>query len=234
MTKPSPPSAENSAPAASPLACSSARPSRRTSRAAFRGFPPAPDDPLLSFTPVPHSRPRSNSITAPLQRAFIAQLAATGIVTQAARHIGKSLEALYKLRHRPGAEEFAAAWEAAVDLGVARLEDCALARAIEGEERPLVSRGEIIGTWHRHNEALVMFLPRQRRPGRYSAGVRDGGNLKPGNPMYETLKKEILAEAYGESVANEDEIIGSINAKLDAMIARKKAAEALLSGEEPE
>jgi len=226
MTKPSPPSAENSAPEASPLACSSARPSRRTSRAAFRGLPPAPDDPLLSFTPVPHSRPRSNSITAPLQRAFIAQLAATGIVTQAARHIGKSLEALYKLRHRPGAEEFAAAWEAAVDLGVARLEDCALARAIEGEERPLVSRGEIIGTWRKHNEALVMFLLRQRRPGRYSGSAE----LKPGDPAYEKLKAEILAEAYGD----EDEVIASINAKLDAMIARKQAADALLSDSDPE
>lgn len=209
---------------ASSLTCTSARPSRRTSRTGFRGLPPAPDDPLLSFAPVPHSRPRSNSITAPLHRAFIAELAATGIITQAARHIGKSLEALYKLRHRPGAEEFAAAWEAAVDMGVARLEKCALARAIEGKERPLVARGEIIGTWRRHNEALTMFMLGQRRSSRYSAGLRDAGNLKPGNPTYEALKKEILAAAYGESAANEDEIIASINAKLDEMIARKKAA----------
>jgi len=64
-------------PAAPALACASVRPSRRTSRTAFRGLPPAPDDPLLSFAPVPHKAPRSNSITAPLQRAFIAQLAAT-------------------------------------------------------------------------------------------------------------------------------------------------------------
>ncbi|MXP43271.1 hypothetical protein [Allopontixanthobacter sediminis] len=107
---------------------------------------------------------------------------------------------------------------------MARLENCALARAIEGQERPLVSRGEIIATWRQHNEALVMFLPRQRRSARYPAGLRDGGNLKPGNTMYETLKKEILAEAYGEFAANEDEIIASINAKLDLMIARKIAA----------
>ncbi len=119
------------------LYCASPRPSRRTSRTAFRGLPPSPDDPLLGFAPVPHSRPRSNSITAPLQRAFIAQLAATGIVTQAALHIGKSLEALYKLRNRPGAEGFAAAWEAAVDLGVARLEDCALAAMLAEDSDPI-------------------------------------------------------------------------------------------------
>lgn len=82
------------------------------------GSAPAPDDPLLGFVPVPHSRPRRNSITAQRQRAFIAHLAATGIVTEAARHIGASMEALYKLRQRPGAEEFCAAWDKAVDRGV--------------------------------------------------------------------------------------------------------------------
>jgi hypothetical protein len=35
--------------------------------------------------------------------------AVTGIVKSAAVHIGRSLEALYKLRARPGAEGFAAA-----------------------------------------------------------------------------------------------------------------------------
>ena len=62
----------------------------------------------------------------------MAALAATEIVTQAARSIGKSMEALYKLCNQPGAEGFAAAWDAAVDRGVQRLEDTALARAIEG------------------------------------------------------------------------------------------------------
>ena len=86
-----------------------------TSYMAFRGEAPDADDPLLAFSPVPHVAPRRNSITAARQRAFIAHLAATGIVTEAARHIGASMEALYKLRRRPGAEEFDAAWDAAVD-----------------------------------------------------------------------------------------------------------------------
>lgn len=76
-------------------------PRQATSAVAYEAGPPSPDDPLLSFTPVPHARPRSNSITPDLQRAFIAHLAATGIVQSAARHIGKSMEALYKLRQRP-------------------------------------------------------------------------------------------------------------------------------------
>jgi len=64
------------------------------------------EDPLLAFEPVPHVRPRRNSITPELQRAFILHLAATGIVKSAAAHIGKSIEAIYKLRQRPGVEGF--------------------------------------------------------------------------------------------------------------------------------
>lgn len=75
-----------------------------------------------------------------------------------------------------------------------------------------------------------MFLLRQRRSARYCTGVRDAGNLKPGNPMNETLKKEILADACGD----EDEVIASINAKLNAMIARKQASDALLPGADAE
>lgn len=149
------------------LSCASAHPSQRTSRAAFTGPEPSPDDPLLGFRPFLHPCPRRNSITPDRQRAFIAALAASGSVRQAARAIGASVEALYNLRARGGAEEFAAAWEKAIDLGIARLEDTALARAIEGELRPVVARGEIIGEYRVHNEALVMFLLRHRRSRRY-------------------------------------------------------------------
>ena len=78
---------------------------------------PDADDPLLSFAPFLHKAPRRNSITPELQRRFVATLAATGIVKVAAKRIGKSLEALYKLRARPGAEGFAAAWDAALAVG---------------------------------------------------------------------------------------------------------------------
>ena len=64
----------------------------RTSHVAHRDAEePAPDDPLLDFAPAPHTHPRKNSITAERQRAFIAHLAATGIVAEAARHVGASL-----------------------------------------------------------------------------------------------------------------------------------------------
>ena len=102
-------------------------PRQATSAVAHVAPEPEEDDPLLGFAPFIHTAPRRNSITPQLQRRFVATLAATGIVCQAARSIGKSVEALYKLRARPGVEGFAAAWDAALERGVARLEDCARA-----------------------------------------------------------------------------------------------------------
>jgi len=167
-------------------------PRQATSAVAYELVPPAPNDPLLDFMPVPHVRPKANSITPDVQRAFIAQLAATGIVSQAARHVGKSMEALYKLRQRPGAEGFRAAWDAALDRGVSRLEDCALARAIEGEEKPILHAGKVVGVERRHNEALVMFFLRTRLPHRYDQQKEVG----PGHPLYEKV-----AAAYAEAQA---------------------------------
>ena len=171
----------------------SLHPGRRTSRAAFTGPEPSPDDPLLGFAPFLHPFPRSNSITPDRQRGFIAALAATGSVKQAARAIGASVEALYTLRARGGAEGFAQAWEKAIDLGIARLEDTALARAMEGEARPIVARGEVIGEYRVHNDAVVMFFLRNRRPARYG----------------------LPAERPVPAERDEREIIDSINEKLD-------------------
>lgn len=169
----------------------SSAPRTRTSYMAHRdGETPSPDDPLLGFAPAPHKAPRRNSIGPERQRAFVAHLAATGIVTQAAKHIGASLEALYKLRHKEGAEEFAAAWDAAVDCGVRRLEDCALARAIEGEERMIVSGGQVLGIERRYNTHLAMFFLRNRLPERY--GLIPKQELRPGHPEYERIRREIF------------------------------------------
>ena len=178
------------------------RPTRKTPRQATSlvAYAPAPepedDDPLLMFAPYLHACPRGNSITPDKQRKFIAVLAATGIVSQAARGIGKSMEALYKLRHRPGAEEFSAAWDAAVERGIARLEDCALELAIAGEELPIVSAGKLLGTYRKHNFGHIRFVLSQRRAARWSTQEADFAALRPGHPVYERLRAEWAWERH--------------------------------------
>lgn len=154
-----------------------ATPRQATSAVAYTSDLPEEDDPLLAFTPYLHKRPRRNSITPDLQRRFVATLAATGIVVQAARSIGKSMEALYKLRKLPGAEGFAAAWDEAVEYGVWRLEDCATERALaEGFSNPRAN-------------SLLCFILAYR--GQYREDMR---RIVPGHPLYENIRDEVLAE----------------------------------------
>ena len=210
-----------------PPACTRAIARQGTSYMAFRHEPLDPDDPLLGFKPVPHKQPRRNSITPARQRAFIASLAECGIVTQAARSIGASMEALYKLRQWPGAEEFRAAWDMAIDRGVARLEDTALARAIEGEERMIVSGGQCLGYETRFNEQLVMFFLRNRRGERYAPDWRA---LKPGHPLYDRIAREAVA-AYRAGPEQEQEAatLESLDRFFEGLRERRLANEALLA-----
>ena len=157
--------------------CHRQTPRQATSAVAHVAPEPEEDDPLLAFAPYVHKQPRRNSITPQLQRKFVATLAATGIVVQAARSIGKSMEALYKLRKMPGAEGFAAAWDEAVEYGLWRLEDCAIERAIaEGMSNP------------RANSLLCFVLS-------YRTRTREDVRLiVPGHPVYERIRDEVLAE----------------------------------------
>ena len=160
-----------------PSVCTRAIPRQATSAVAYVGEPPAGDDPLLAFAPYLHARPRRNSITPPLQRHFVAVLAATGIVNQAARSIGKSMEALYKLRAKPGAEGFAAAWDEALGWGLLRLEDCAI-------EAALCSNDDAA------NSMLAFVLGRRDRKG-WMVDVRD---LEPGHPVFEEIRRIVLED----------------------------------------
>ncbi len=146
-------------------------------------------DPLLDFLPYCHKQPRSNSILPDVQRAFIRELAATGIVTAAAARVGRSMEALYKLRAKPGARDFARAWDEALGWGVMRLEDCAMERALaEAASSP------------RANSMLCWVL--QHR-GRHMVDARQ---VKPGHWLYERIRYELTGE-WGE---DEEDSAGEI------------------------
>jgi hypothetical protein len=197
--------------------------SSRTSYTATVGEEPAPGDPLLDFAPVPLVAPRRNTLGPDRQRAFIAALAACGVVNQAARAIGASVEAVYKLRQRAGAEEFSAAWDRALDRAVQRLEDSAFARALNGEERMVVSSGKVMGSETRYNDKLVMFFLRNRRADRY------GGEVRPGHPLYERIRADVLAEIQAQRRDSREEVLASLNAKIDQMRAREEEVRLMLA-----
>lgn len=96
--------------AAIPVICDECR---RTGDMGQGAFSELPD--LLHFTPV-QRRAHVNNWTAEHQRAFIAALAITGSPRQAARAIGKHAFGAEQLRAAKGGRQFAAAWDAALEV----------------------------------------------------------------------------------------------------------------------
>ena len=114
--------------------------------------------------------------------------------------------------HRTGAEGFARAWDRAAQLGVERLEDTALARAIEGSERKIIRGGEVVATERFHNEALVMFFLRTRLAERYAPAA----HIMPGHPVYERIRGEIEEER--KRVANDPATIQAVRDSIDRKV----------------
>lgn len=124
---------------------------------AGRSAPSVPD-----FDPVP-IRARRDGWTVERQCAFMAALHATRSVSKAARAVGMSRETAYRLRERPGAESFAAAWDAAFALPshVPTSADLLWHRAFYGTVRPIIRGGKEIGVVVKPDiQALLTLLNR--------------------------------------------------------------------------
>lgn len=133
-----------------------------------------------AFYPVP-TRTRRDGWTVERQADFLGMLAETGSVIGACEAVGMSRKSAYRLRALPGAESFAAAWDAA--LG-------GEARKVTSPPRgffdcdPLVHlvtfRGRYRGAWrHAANGALVSSVPRRDRPGQGDKCRPDGDSASP-------------------------------------------------------
>ncbi len=105
---------------------------------------------------------RSPSMLEAQRRMFLQRLSETGNVTDAAGHSGLNRCALYRARANNRA--FGMAWEKAVELGTAALEDEAVRRAAEGWLDPVFYQGKECGRVRRYSDGLLMFLLKARRP----------------------------------------------------------------------
>src|SRR5687767_841383 len=133
------------------------------------GFDPA----AYKWLPVLR-KPRKDGWTPQRQRDFIAALADTGCVEHAARAVSMTPRSAYRLRREPGAETFAAAWDAALQHAARKLVDLAFDRAIHGTDEPVFDKeGRRIGRRMRQNDRLLMFLLRAYMPERFRHAHRD-------------------------------------------------------------
>jgi hypothetical protein len=139
-------------------------------------------------------RPRADGWTPHAQRSFIEALADTGSVTMAARAVTRTVQSAYRLRRAPGAESFAAAWDAAIAQASKKLVDIAFDRAINGVEHQQVDgEGNLLWAHTRYNDRLLMFLLRAHHPGRY--GGVEGRRMAPTPPDPQPVDATIEALA---------------------------------------
>lgn len=114
---------------------------------------------IPAFYPVP-TRSRRDGWTQQKQTDFIGYLAETGSVMGACEAVRMSRNSAYKLRARPGAESFAAAWDAALGAPIRKVTVPDLAfRAEHGQIQPVLFRGRYRGAWRKpDNSALLRHM----------------------------------------------------------------------------
>ena len=124
---------------------------------------PGPAPASQDFETVP-GRARRDGWTPERQRAFIAELRASRCIDRAARAVGLSRESAYRLRRRPGAESFAAAWDAAMAHAPSRgpgTYSLRVHRALYGTLKPMVRGGQVVAVLHRPDNREAMRLLRR-------------------------------------------------------------------------
>jgi hypothetical protein len=132
-----------------------------------------------AFTPVP-LRYRADGWTPVRQAAFLGILVETRCVATAARAVGMSRESAYRLREKPGAESFAAAWDQMLETpreSRMSTHDILWHRVEYGKIRPIMEHGRCVGVRTTPDNDAVLRLyrmeMRRRRTLRRLAG-RDG------------------------------------------------------------
>ena len=118
------------------------------------------------FLPVP-VRARAEGWTVERQGRFIGYIAETGCVAEAARRVGMSRMAAWRLRRRRGAESQAETWDAVLAMRtgsdetlpqrkVTRIE--LVAMAIDGPIRVRMRRGKFTWAWREPSDSAAIRL----------------------------------------------------------------------------
>ena len=127
--------------------------------------PPAPEPPI-PFDPVP-VQPRRDGWSAARQRRFIEVLAETGVVRHAAAAAGMSEESAHRLARRADAEQFCAAWDAALRMAARPAAAKLYEYALDGMTETVWRDGEIVYRRRRPSEKALIFLLSRLDPLRF-------------------------------------------------------------------
>ena len=110
--------------------------------------------------------------------AFLRALSAIPNVTAAAETAGIARQTAYDARKAH--EDFAGAWEGALEEGVDRMELEAHRRAVKGVARGVYHNGERIAKEKHYSDTLMIFLLKAHRPARFRDNRRVDVNMSGG------------------------------------------------------
>ncbi len=164
-------------------------------------FPWNPDahaDPLLDFEPVPRKNVMTRGWTVKKQRGFIAALRESGSVLLATQAVGMGYEGVYKLRHAPGAADFARAWDEAVGIGARRVRDVFIDQNIHGIPERVVIGKDVVVERRRFNHRSMIWVLQHHLPDLYPGGStthrRGWGQARheEAEPSIEEVREDVL------------------------------------------
>jgi len=112
---------------------------------------------------------------------FLEYLSETANVTESAKAAGISRRTVYFWRE--GDEDFAKAWDEAVELGTDALEDEAVRRGRDGVDEPVFYRGQECGSVRRYSDTLLIFMLKARRPGKFKDRLAAEHSGPEGGPI---------------------------------------------------
>ena len=122
-------------------------------------------------------------MTAELRARFFEHLAESCNVTLSAQAIGMSRGHMHNLRRNDKA--FAKDWDNAIEIATDALEHAARKRAMDGYQRPIYQRGELVGYEPCYSDQLMITLLKAHRPEKF----RDKGfDLPPGSEIVISMK----------------------------------------------
>lgn len=147
--------------------------------------------PDLAFTPAP-TRKRLAGWTADKQRRFIETLAVTASVAEAADEVDLDPRSAYRLRDRPGGEDFARAWAAALACSATRLEAVALDRALNGRvERFYDGDGQLVRERRIPSDDMLKWLLSRLDPRTYGTPLARAASLAIGHDPRAAARAEL-------------------------------------------
>jgi hypothetical protein len=151
---------------------------------------PAPTIPEFASAPT---RKQKAGWTAERQRKFIEHLALTGHVGEACGVVGVSSSSAYRLKHKPGAEGFSDAWDAALRLAATtRLPAIAFDRALNGRVERFYKNGELVVERRIPSDYLLTWLLSRLNPLQFGLPTAKALAAATGDPC-NVARKEMPA-----------------------------------------